>query len=123
MENPNGILHFLMFVGTRKAGPGNAGVIKCPVDKWGPTKTNSLCGKRRSKACGWMFSAGERNIATFAPTKAVGESIGFKNTVEDCGLKPILFHYRAIPIRVSLFSYIRRDPKILLQKSITPYIM
>lgn len=47
----------------------------------------------------------------------------FQNTVEDCGLKPILFHYSAIPIRVSLFSYIRRDPKILLQKSITPYIM
>ena len=47
MENPNGILHFLMFVGTRKAGPSNAGVIKCPVDKWGPTKTNSLCGERR----------------------------------------------------------------------------
>ena len=27
----------------------------------------------------------------------------FQNTVEDCGLKPILFHYKAIPIRVSLF--------------------
>ena len=69
MENPNGILHFLMFVGTRKAGPGNAGVIKCPVDT--------------------LLSRGRVHW--------------FQNTVEDCGLKPILFHYRAIPIRVSLF--------------------